>query len=189
MTAVFIHIPKTGGVSIQEALGLQQYRDRRALVKGTQYEGLVTFGHEILPSLIQRGYIPGDLFTFAFCRNPYDRAVSLWAHTRRDYEPGLTFPDYCRNLGRGAVNRRHCPQALWLDGIDIGFLGRFENLQEDFDLLCDVLGVDRRELPRLNESPHRDWRECYDTETAGIIRAHYARDFERFGYADNHLPD
>ena len=67
MTAVFVHIPKVGGVSIQAALDLQQYRYRSKLVKGARYDGLVTFGHCLPDRLIRDGYLdPADVFFFAF---------------------------------------------------------------------------------------------------------------------------
>ncbi len=189
MTAVFVHVPKTGGVSIQQALGLEQHRNRRALRRGAEYAGLVTFGHELPARLVRAGYLdPTGVFFFAFCRNPYDRAVSLWAHWRRE-GGGLGFPDWCRLLPAMGWRLR-APQARWTDAIDLGFLGRFETLAADFDRLCDALGVERRPLPLLNASPHRPWREHYDEETAAIVRAQYARDFERFGYDENdYLPD
>lgn len=189
MTAVFIHIPKTGGVSIQQALGLQQHRYRRKLVKGARYEGLVTFGHELLPNLIRGGYIGGDLFTFAFCRDPFDRTVSLWAHWQRDHaEPQLSFLQFCRRLDRMGWRTR-TPQARWLDGVDLDFLGRYETLRADFVRLCDVLGVERRALPHLNMTPHRPWQTYYNDESADIVRRHFGRDFKRFGYADDYLSD
>jgi hypothetical protein len=190
MTACFIHIPKTGGVSIQDALELQQYRYRRKLVRGTRYQGLVTFGHEILSKLVRKGYVAIDgWFLFAFVRNPYDRAVSLWAHQRREQITELGFYDWCKAF-KTLGWLTYSPQARWLDGIEVNFLGRFENLHADFARLCDALHVHRRALPHYNASLHRDWRSYYDHETAAMVRRQYARDWERFGYdPDDYLPD
>jgi len=186
---VFIHIPKTAGLSIDRALGLTKYRWRQKLVPGQQYSGLVTFGHEFLPWLQARKLVPRDnLFTFAFCRNPYDRAVSLWAYNNKRNDMELTFREFCLNWGNWGWRVR-TPQSKWLDGVDLGFLGRFENLQEDFGKLCDMLDMERRRLPHVNPTQHGPCRDYYDEVTQGIVRALYARDFERFGYAVDHLPD
>lgn len=179
MTAIFIHVPKTGGLSVQTALGLRRRHAPAAV------EGLATFGHTLPARFVPLN--PGA-FLFAFVRNPYDRAVSLWAHWRRE-GGGLDFPAWCRRLGDWHWRVR-TPQARWLAGMDLGFLGRFESLAADFGRLCDVLEIERRPLPRLNAGEHRPWRGYYDEGTAAIVQVHYARDFERFGYDENdYLPD
>lgn len=179
--AILIHIPKTAGLSIDRALGIQKYRYRTRLVPGQQYSGIVTFGHEMLPYLWRRRLAPRDAFTFAFCRNPYDRAVSLWAYNNKRNGFDLTFKEFCLNWGNWGWRLRY-PQAKWLDRVSLDFLGRFENLQGDFDKLCDALGVERRPLPHVNPTEHLPWQEYYDEVTRGIVRSHWARDFERFGY-------
>jgi len=187
--AIFIHIPKTGGMSISEALKVTKYRNRRRIKKGATYSGIVTFGHELLPWLQRRGLVPADAFFFAFCRNPYDRAVGLWAFNNRRNGLNLTFREFCLNLGNWGWRIRY-PQARWLDGLELDFLGRFETLQADFERLCGLLGVERtKALPHLNQTEHAPYPTCYDDVTQAIVRAHYARDFERFGYADDYLSD
>ena len=189
MTAVFIHVPKTGGLSISKALQVTKYRNRRRLMPGAQYEGIVTFGHELLPWLQRRDLAPRDCFTFTFVRNPYDRAVSLWAFNNKRNGLDLTFREFCLGWGKWGWRIRY-PMARWTDGVDVDFIGRFERLQADFDELCGLLGVERQKpLPHINRTERGPCRDYYDDETMAIVRAHYARDFERFGYDDNCLPD
>lgn len=189
MTAVFVHIPKTGGMSISKALKVQKYRNRRRIYRGATYSGIVTFGHELLPRLQRRGLVPTEAFFFAFCRNPYDRAVGLWAFNNKRNGFNLTFPEFCRKLDSWGWRIRY-PQARWVDGIELGFLGRFETIQADFAVLCGILGVERKKaLPHLNQTEHGPYQAYYDDETMGIVRSHYARDFERFGYESDHLPN
>ena len=185
---IFIHIPKTGGMSISDALQVQKFRYRRDLLHAGEYQGLVTFGHELLPWLQRRNRAPKDAFCFAFCRNPYSRAVSLWAFNNKRNKMDLTFEEFCLNWGNWVWRIRY-PQAKWLDKVNLDFLGRFENLEGDFDRLCDALGVERRPLPHLNATQHGPCRSYYTAETRAIVRAVYARDFDRFGYAVDHLPD
>ena len=190
MTAIFTHIPKTGGLSIDEALNITKYRNRARLKKGQEYSGIITFGHELLPFLQRRELAPRDAFTFAFCRNPYERAVSLWAYNNQRNKLNLTFPEFCADLSKWKWGwRLRYPQAKWVEGVDLDFLGRFENLQEDFNRLCDALDIERRELPHVNATEHGPCSAHYDDMAQGIIRGHYSIDFKRFGYEIDHLPN
>lgn len=76
----------------------------------------------------------------------------------------------------------------------VDFIGRFENLQSDFNYICDQIGISRILLPKLNtkegwdkgdNSNNRDlfyYRNFYNTESIELIKKRYTKDIELFNY-------
>jgi|TARA_Y100000034_G_scaffold38117_1_gene46826 chondroitin 4-sulfotransferase 11 len=66
----------------------------------------------------------------------------------------------------------------------IDFIGRFENLQEDFNVVCDKIGIDARPLPHLSASKPKikPYRQYYTEKTKKIVAEKYKKDIEYFGY-------
>lgn len=59
---------------------------------------------------------------------------------------------------------------------------RFESLQEDFDSVCSLLGVNRVALSEVNKSKNRPYWEYYCDESSEIVGAKYRKDIATFGY-------
>jgi chondroitin 4-sulfotransferase 11 len=181
---IFVHIPKTGGMTIEYALGA----DLKKLHKRTIGEKHGT------PRQWKYPKYWNEYFTFTGVRNPWDRLVSsyfydlsMWRRGHRNRHRKLVkrfgkcrFRKYIiRHLNTRALHYRL--QTDWF--VDIpDYILRFENLQKDFNIVCDKIGIPQQQLPHKNKSKHKHYTEYYDDETRSIVAEKYAKDIEYFGY-------
>ena len=126
-----------------------------------------------------------DFFKFTFVRNPWDKAVSEWKYFLKvDPDYNFTFQEslhahyYVWHLY--PWEEHNWEQFKYAEGCD--FVGRFENLQQDFNTVCDKIGISRQQLPHTNKSQRKHYTEYYDDETREIVAEKFAKDIEHFGY-------
>jgi hypothetical protein len=136
-------------------------------------------------------------YKFSIVRNPWDRLVSWYSyHTRVFKRTNQSFNSWVRNGATthwknvdgtywGDKDPLNC--QLWIINkeypeIKLDFIGKFENLQQDFNIVCDKIGIPSQELPHLNKSKHKHYTEYYDDETKQIVAEKFAGDIEHFGY-------
>jgi hypothetical protein len=122
-----------------------------------------------------------NYFKFTFVRNPWDRICSLWWN-RQYYPPRkqppaiLPFNEWVNKWFLHPKKRRKGhPQPSQLKRIscngkiELDFIGRFENLQNDFNIVCDKIGIKRITLPHhfaeRSPSDRKPYTEYYDEET------------------------
>ncbi len=134
-----------------------------------------------------------DYTSFAFVRNPWDRLVSQYnysgGHWCRKHGVKNTFIDYVTKLvSEGKTFTGHTyehklnPKALMGDphfnqlpfltnatGGVVDHIGRFENLQEDFNSIFKKMGIPSCDLPHLNKTKHKHYTEYYDDDTKRIV--------------------
>lgn len=192
LRAIFIHIPKCAGTSVDVAMFGKEV---------VAWNGRYWLQHATIKQIRDEYATPEEFekyFKFAFVRNPYDRMFSAFnflASTRVDVTRE-NFKDFL--LGKGPLaqviakknehlraSRYHhvvpMHEYLYEDGkCLVDFIGRFENIDEDWKKICEKIG--NEELPHSNKIPHVPWQEFYTQELKEIVREQYAKDFELFGY-------
>lgn len=225
---VFIHIPKCAGQSIEhlflkllnltwetrEPL-LLRYNDRPEL-------GPPRLAHLKADEYVYYNYMTQEqfesYFKFTFVRNPWDRVVSFYKYAVNN----LASTEEC-DFKRFVMEK--LPNEIWnskywfvgpenefiydKDGkILVNFVGRFENLQSDFNHVCTRIGLAPIEVPHVNKSEQKhesflnpkqmvkrllkisgvsrhspvSYQDFYDDESSECVAELYSADIKLFNY-------
>jgi hypothetical protein len=211
--AVFVHIPRTGGQSIEHVflrhLGLDQ-RMRSALLlreKTDSESGPPRLSHLTAEQYVECGYLTQqqfrDYYTFGFVRNPWQRVISFYNYL--GYATKCGFIEFVTDILVNKLIRELpwfiLPQCEYLFDSEnrqlVNFVGRFENIQQNFEIVCTTLGLPKIPLPLINQSPEdnnfesqllspdeksAEYQKHYDANSQKIVTQIYARDIELLGY-------
>jgi hypothetical protein len=176
---LFVHINKTGGTSVSAALGAP------LTMHPTATEMKAYVGHEAWE----------DKLSFAIVRNPFDRIVSQWCYRVKTNQ---------NQLGEGKADfatwvhsvfeqndakyrdkpRFFMPQIDWIQdngSVIVDEVARFECMEHDLQLIAGQVGM-LLELPHLNSTDRRSYREYFDSATRRTIEQAFRTDLEYFGY-------
>jgi len=133
-------------------------------------------------------------FKFAFVRNPWDRAVSTYLHRRKVApQPIKMLWPASQRLFRGLLRMKYSilgassvQQVDYLTdksgNLLVDFVGRFEDLKEDFQAVCERIGIDANLGGRYDPTNHSHYGDYYDETCRRIIEEVKNDDIEKFGY-------
>lgn len=196
----FLHIPKTGGTSISKAF-------KRGMEKFPKNDFTIDICHPNIcqtlnnSELIKTKFL--NTYIFNFVRNPYDRITSeyRWRVVRHKRFPqkgflinnNETFAEFVKNNLENhepsyGLKEHYQLQKYYVevDDIKVDFVGRFENLQEDFNKLCEIIGRPIIDLQWKNRTTKiKDYYKHYyedDSEVYDIVTKYYKEDLEFFNY-------
>jgi len=133
-------------------------------------------------------------FTFSFVRNPWDRILSAYLKRRKDANRIVrsTWPNskLLFNISvmikygiMGTKSKRQTDYITNDEGeIIVDFIGRFENLEKDFERVCSKIGVSASLGTNNDSTSHSDYREYYYSITKEIVKRHEIRDGNKLYY-------
>ena len=183
---LFVHVPKAAGTSISHSLygrslGHIAIKDIREC-SSREIEGL---------------------FSFAFVRNPWDRAVSAYHFARDGGSDGAgitnksiyvgenfsSFRSFCEWLKSQDVKdldpvfKTQCSYVLARDGeLGVDYIGKIENLDDDLLSISKTIGK-KITIGKKNASSRTVYHDYYDSdELIELIGEIYRDDVETFGY-------
>ena len=191
---IFVHIQKTAGTSITDAL----------FKIPETYQ--LHHSHSILNTINIEDY--KDYFKFCFVRNPFDRLISwynmiLQKGFHNDWskyilENSTNFSEFLE-LTDIIIERNPLELQSQVDytksisfnqldyisdnlgNIQCDFIGRFENINDDFNILSQMLNI-KLELNNLNKFKHNHYKDYYNQIDLEKVSNLYKRDIEYFNY-------
>lgn len=194
--AIFIHIPKNAGESIEKTLGMYEGPPEKT------YWGVVD--HTVVLQHLSANALKQRLndddrwdsyHKFAVVRNPWSKAVSEY-QWYLNYGPKISFNSWVVSLAnRIKINSsinvleigHNLPQSDYIyDGnrLLIDSVLKFENIADEFRSLCSKQNWDVQ-LKYTKDTASKwklDFRDIYDEQSVEIISNIYQEDINRFGY-------
>lgn len=153
---------------------------------------------DLKPHFDSMGWDWDTYFKFSFVRNPWSRLVSGFNYQKKVVYlkekcnvPHVSYEKYKRNTKHDSFNQwlRRGVKLQYFNfladehnNILVDFVGKVENLQHDFQIVCDKIGIPYQQLPRLNKTNHKHYTEYYDDTTRELVAEKCAQDIETFGY-------
>jgi hypothetical protein len=208
---LFIHVPKTGGNSIQNIL--REFSEDKIVILSKHQDGIERFEvrndkykitkHSTLSDY--KSVLNADtyrsIFKFAGIRNPWDMMVSYYFSPHRgvsewnraeflrllNHVPTLSHyiyekPFLEKDSGNPGIQNINIGNIRLDDDID--FLIRFEQLVNDFNLVCEKLDIPYSPLPKRNCSNRKHYSAYYDDELKEVVRLKF---MEEILYGNYHF--
>ena len=194
---LFVHVPKTGGMTIQNVLESS----------GLEVRTLPGSRHHTLETILLEEPALRDYWTFGLVRNPWERMLSWWTMIQRASRKAQAGdPAAMRKFERYPVwnAAQHYPDfetfvmqgtrdvaELGLAQIDYlrdgtrraDFIGRTETIEQDVDVVRKQLGLGASlEVPHRNRTRHGHHRDYYTDAMRDRVAEAYLPDLDEFGY-------
>lgn len=190
---IFIEIPKTATHTIVKKFT----NDSEPC--GWNHDYMLYKQHLSISELLKYDYITKkqyqEYFKFTFTRNPFERAVSEYFYRCRihkeykSYFP--TFSDFILQKLQNTQRQQSIKQHLlpnyhfiYMNNIcEMDFIGRFENLENDYEKLCELLNKSKSKLKVRNSTEHKHYSYYYTTEVKEILTEKYDLDIKHLNYS------
>lgn len=182
---IFVHIPKTGGMSIEkaflESLGLRLHRGQNhSLIlsyNSDPLQGPPSLAHLAAGDYCAKSYVSSEIFEtyfkFSFVRNPWSRMVSIYKHFEfHRYMAFDRFVECQLPILQEIKTYFVMPQVNYIYDEKgrklVDFVGKFENIEEDFEYVRNKIPQSLNNLAHINKSPGpHNWYSRWNLKFVG----------------------
>lgn len=200
---IFLRMRKAASTSMQEILrpycitpppGKFAHLKSRSRLEWN-YQRYVPRMHESI--LAVKRLMPAELFSryfkFAFVRNPWERLVSEYEYILKRQQHGrharvkslAGFTEFIHMQ----IPRSDAYQVNMLcdenGDLLMDFVGKLENLDDDWRTVCERIGIPYQALPQRNVTQHRRYEEYFDQNSIELVARHWAKEIDLFEYSFN----
>lgn len=193
---IFIHIPRTGGTSIEVALHGKNWFETHAPSKHLTVHAAKKIYEEYWDSY----------FKFSFVRNPWDRMISMLKYGGNNNSQDGIYEVYQKNgeiqldkYIKKYINIEYDSRffhenqfndfqtknnTVYFNILEnqMDFIGKYENLNEDFSLICKYIGVKNKKLKQIEKSNRKE-KVKYSEQSKKIIEDMCKLEIEYFDYS------
>lgn len=133
-------------------------------------------------------------YKFVVSRNPWDRAVSMWQHIQF-HKYNFSFEQWCEKIPEfrsgdcGIIERMHTmqiyPYIVEDDKLIVDKILKFENIQEEFNGLCEEFKFEKVELPFISQwvyDKSKGYKVYYNDKSKKLIDKYFSDDINLFDY-------
>jgi len=200
---LFIHIPKCAGTSIESFFGYDydnnKYIESDFKIGHPKHMTLNEYSSVLSKKLLD------NIFKFTIIRNPFDLVLSQYYYGlynektfwngKNDYEykKNITFNDYIifiQNNKRNDIKERLSTNVYSLDeyiisdNVELDFIGRYENLNEDIKKIYSCLDIEYKELPFENKSKINklNYKDYYNNQTKDLVYKIFKDELKKYNY-------
>ena len=133
-----------------------------------------------------------NYFKFTIVRNPWARAYSWYKNVMRDalhikkmrISKEISLYDFLEFFKCKTCLRA---QTFWIKNYNgdilLDYIGRFENLANDFEKACNLMKIEPLKLPHELKGAVDNYHDAYDDKSRDLISRIYKEEIELFGYS------
>ncbi|SDP55259.1 sulfotransferase family 2 domain-containing protein [Ectopseudomonas guguanensis] len=201
LKAIFIHIPKTGGSSIEQIIWpMEKGRSEAELwmgFKDAYHNEFQTGGLQHLLAHQVRNILGDEVFSsyfkFSIVRNPWDKALSQYRYMTKRPDlmsfVGMSERDCFKRYLERIQTKEHVqwlPQYRFVMSASgdslVDYIGRFEEFEHAVKFAVRRIGLSCDQVPHLNASD-ASRLEVLDRDSCEQIAEIYKDDISVFGYS------
>lgn len=191
---IFVHNPKTAGSSIvQKLVEAFSIEDIKFKIGGMKKHSTASTIKKHLP----KEYNWKDYYKFGFVRNPFDACISSYFYWKKRIEQndmirskakyrakkiaGMSIKEY--------INSYNVVQSRFFfnqsNKLLVDFIGKYENLQQDFDKIMTNINTSKNKkyiLNHRNKNARKHYTYYFDDQDVKTFSEKFEKDLNIFNY-------